>query len=138
MTFTGKRALWWYLVVLAILVATAFSALAAFKDPGLVSTVSATLMALTLFFVLSIQFRNDLTLEEETLLLRFGPVTKRIPYREIRSVGRTKNPISSLATSLDRISLELYDGQYLYVSARDNDRFMEELKNRRAHALRGD
>ncbi len=138
MRFPGKRAFWWYLTLASLAVATAFTLLAAFKEPGLVSLVSATLLVLTLSFVLSIQFRNDLTLEAETLLLRFGPISKRIRYRDIKSIDRTRDPLSSTATSLDRVAIQLYQGGFYYVAARENDRFMEELSKRRAEALRGD
>lgn len=138
MKFPGKRAPWWYLVLNAQGVACVFTLYALILEPGAVSAVSAGLMVIVSCFVLCIQFRNDLTLDEDRLELRFGPLTKRIPYFEIRSITRTRNPISSTATSLDRVAIELYSGGMYLVSARDNDRLVEELHLRRKKALRGD
>lgn len=138
MHFPGKRALWWYLVLLAVFLGTGLSILGTFKEPGIATAISAAIMLCILVFVVLIQVRNDLTLEETSLLIRFGPLTRRIPYSDIRSISRTRNPISSLATSLDRVSIELYDGRYYCVSARDNDRFAIELKSRWTEELQGD
>lgn len=138
MTFAGKRAFWWYLVLTALWVACAFTLYALIMEPGAVSAISAGLMVLVSLFALSIQFRNDLTLGQDGLVLRFGPLTRRIPYFEIRSIRRTRNPLSSTATSLDRVAIELFRGGLYLVSVRDNDRLMEELHLRRKRALRGD
>ena len=138
MTFPGKRALWWYLVLTALWVACAFTLYALIMEPGAGSAASAGLMVLVSLFALSIQFRNDLTLGQDGLVLRFGPLTRRIPYFEIRSIRRTRNPLSSTATSLDRVAIELFRGGLYLVSVRDNDRLMEELDLRRKRALRGD
>lgn len=138
MNFPGKRALWWYLVLLAVFLGTGLSVWEVIKEPGVVTSASAAVMFCISFFALSIQVRNDLTLEETFLLIRFGPLTRRIPYTDIRSISRTRNPISSLATSVDRVSIELYDGRYYCVSARDNDRFAIELKSRWTEELQGD
>ena len=138
MTFAGKRAFWWYLVLTALWVACAFTLYALIMEPGAVSAISAGLMVLVSLFALSIQFRNDLTLGQDGLVLRFGPLTRRIPYFEIRSIRRTRNPLSSTATSLDRVAIELLRGGLYLVSVRDNDRLMEELHLRRKRALQGD
>ena len=107
-------------------------------EPGIVTAASAGLIVVVALFAFSIQFRNELVLEEEKLLLKFGPVTRRIPYIQMRSIERTRNPISSTATSLDRIAIELMSGGLYLVSSTDNDRLMEELYLRRKMALRGD
>lgn len=138
MRFPGKRAFWWYAVLIALGLACGFTLYALILEPGAVSAVSAGLMVLVFLFALSIQFRNELTLDENRLELRFGPLTRRIPYIEIRSISRTRNPLSSTATSLDRVAIELYSGGMYLVSARDNDRLVEELHLRRKKALRGD
>ena len=138
MKFPGKRALWWYLVLIALGVACGFTIYALVLEPGIVTAASAGLIVVVALFAFSIQFRNELVLEEEKLLLKFGPVTRRIPYIQMRSIERTRNPISSTATSLDRIAIELMSGGLYLVSSTDNDRLMEELYLRRKMALRGD
>ncbi len=138
MRFPGKRGFWWYLVLAALAAASIFSLWVAISEPGWISGVSAGFMLLALAFSLTIQFRNDLTLEADHLLLRFGPLTRRIPYLNIKSLTRTKNPLASTATSLDRLALELRDGGLYYVSAQDNDHLMDELERRRRQALKGE
>ena len=138
MRFPGKRACWWYAVLLAITAATVFSVQALATEPGTVTAVSAAILATVLLLALSIQVRNDLTLGEQALLLRFGPLTRRIRYLDIRSVRRTRNPLASTATSIDRVAIVLHDGGMWLVSARDNDRLIEELNQGRQRALRGD
>ncbi|HZK42027.1 MAG TPA: PH domain-containing protein [Clostridia bacterium] len=138
MRFPGKRGFWWYLVLAVLAAATIFSFWVAIREPGWISGISAGFMLLTLAFSLTIQFRNDLTLEADHLLLRFGPLTRRIPYLNIKSLTRTKNPLAATATSLDRLALELRDGGLYYVSAQDNDRLADELDKRRRQALKGE
>lgn len=138
MRFPGKRDFWWFLLLAVVAAASLFSLWAALREPGFVSLVSAVFMLLVLAFCLTIQGRNDLTLGEDHLLIRFGPLTHRIPYLNIKSLTPTKSPLASTACSLDRLALELRDGGLYYVSARDNDRFMQELEARRRQALKGE
>ena len=138
MRFPGKRGFWWYLVLAALAAASIFSLWVAISEPGWISGISAGFMLLAMALALSIQFRNDLTLEADHLLLRFGPLTRRIPYLNIKSLTPTKNPLAATATSLDRLALELRDGGLYYVSVQDKDRLAAEVDKRRRQALKGE
>lgn len=138
MRFPGKRDFWWFLLLAAVAAASLFSLWAALCESGFLAWFSAAFMLVVLAFCLSIQGRNDLTLEEDHLLVRFGPLTHRIPYLNIKSLTPTHNPLASTATSLNRLALEMRDGGLYYVSARDNDRFTRELEARRRQALKGE
>ncbi len=138
MTFPGKKAPWWYLVLLVLAVACALTLYALTLEPGLLSAISAGLMAILLFFALSIQLRNQLILGKGGLELRFGPLTRYIAYLDIQSISRTRNPVSSTATSLDRVAIQLQNGRLYLVSVRDNESLIKEVCQRRKRALQGD
>ena len=138
MRFPGKRAVWWYGVLFILAAACLFVVWTAITEPGPASLLSAVFMALAFLLALSIQIRNDLTLEEEALLIRFGLMTRRIPYLAIRSLEPSKSPLASTATSLDRIAITLYSGGLYYVSVRDRELFIAQLRARRTAAFQGD
>lgn len=56
-------------------------------------------------------FTTGYLIEEDILIVKFGPIKKRIPIMEIRKIRKTKNPLSAPALSIDRIEL-LYGSQF--------------------------
>ena len=111
MKFKGKVAVWYYLVILAVnllLIKGIFSPGGNSGD-GFFAQMS-TLIALLVCngLMIPIAVRNDVVLEKERLVIHFGFMTQRIPYREITKIKRTHNPLSSMAASLDRIDTVSY------------------------------
>lgn len=67
---------------------------------------------------------------DEDLVVRSGPFRWAIPLRSIRSIERTRNPLSSPALSLDRLRIEYGSGKWIMVSPADRVRFLDDLEKR--------
>lgn len=72
------------------------------------------------------------TLDEGVLLVRSGPVTRRVPIADITGVAPTRNPLSSPALSLDRLRIEVRGARPILISPSDRAGFLADLEARRA------
>lgn len=70
------------------------------------------------------------TIDSSDLRVRCGPFAWRVPLHEIRSITRTRNPLSSPALSLDRLRIDFGRAGSLMVSPRDKEKFLEEVRKR--------
>lgn len=132
MRFRGKVAVWFYLLILFVAaVCVPILIVSIWVDPSLLGAISISVtFVLIESFCLSIVFRNYLELGEDTLRIVFGVIEKRIPYREIITLSKTKDPSSSLAASLDRIKIRRKGKAEVMVAVVDQDGFLREMKAR--------
>jgi hypothetical protein len=72
------------------------------------------------------------TLDGETLLVRSGPVTRRVPIADITAIVPTRNPLSSPALSLDRLRIEVRGARPILISPADRAGFLADLEARRS------
>ncbi|MGN6719066.1 MAG: PH domain-containing protein [Candidatus Binatia bacterium] len=70
------------------------------------------------------------TITPDMLLVRSGPFAWAIPLREITRIEPTRNPASSPAFSLDRLSIYYGLGNHLMVSPTDKESFLATLRKR--------
>lgn len=136
--YPGRRAWWWYAVLAIVAISTVIVVYIAIVAPNATSIISAVVMVLAFVVALSIQVRNDLTLEKGGFVVRFGFITTHVLYTEVRSIQRDQNYISAKAKPVYRLGLDLFDGGYMYISPRDIDEFEQELITRRRKAMRGE
>ena len=125
----------WLVVVLAIAgavqVGAAGSLLSAPHVPyALPIALAVVVLPVALVAVLSFPTRYELHADE--LVIRSGVVRYRIPYRDLREVHPTRNPLSAPAWSLDRLKLCRTSG-YALISPSDKPRFLQELARRTPH-----
>ena len=79
------------------------------------------------------------SLSDTHLDIRSGPFAWRVPLGQVRSITRTRNPLSSPALSLDRLRIEYGPAKWIMISPEDQERFMRELDARRSRvATRGE
>ena len=82
-------------------------------------------------FLLWIYFGTWYELRDELLFCRCGPFFQRIPYINIRSLKLVKNPLSSMALSLERIEIREHGKGYIlgttFISPVNRETFLEEL-----------
>ena len=71
------------------------------------------------------------TLDEGVLLVRSGPVTRRVPIADITGITPTRNPLSSPALSLDRLRIEVRGARPVLISPADRAGFLADLEARR-------
>ena len=70
-------------------------------------------------------------LDEKELLVKLGFFyTLKIAYSSITSVQETKNPLSSLAMSIDRIEIEYGKGEYVLISPKNKQEFLKVLREK--------
>jgi hypothetical protein len=79
-------------------------------------------------------------LGDEHLIVRFGLVRQRVPYRNIRLVRPTRSPLSSPALSLWRLRVEYGAGflQAVMISPAQRDAFLDALAARTGLTRRDD
>ena len=67
----------------------------------------------------------------EYLLIRCGPFWRKLLIRDIDSVKPTRNPLASMALSLDRIAIKTRSGSGVMISPSDKARFLKELAKKK-------
>ena len=67
----------------------------------------------------------------EYLLIRCGPFWRKLLIRDIDSVEPTRNPLASMALSLDRIAIKTRSGSGVMISPSDKARFLKELAKKK-------
>ncbi len=130
MTFRSKIDTWVWLAFAISIVAVAVSAAPAFlADDVALPFVFATLgacglaMGLFLWMLLSTYY----VVEEQTLRIQSGPFRWRLKRDEIRTLSRTRSPLSSPALSLDRIEIRYGARGRVLVSPEDAQGFAAAL-----------
>ena len=77
-------------------------------------------------------FHTYYELRRDTLFIRCGPFWRNISLADIESAEPTRNPLASMALSLDRIAIKLRSSRGVMISPSDKDRFLDELAKKRA------
>lgn len=80
--------------------------------------------------VLWMWFTTLYVLNENNLVIKFGPFKKTILLHDIQSVRKTMNPISSPALSLKRLEIVYGHSHSVLISPHDRDEFMKILSKR--------
>ena len=90
--------------------------------------------ALLIAWVMSIWifFYTYYELQRDILFIRCGPFWRSVSIADIRSAKPTRNPLASMALSLDRIAITLRSGRGVMISPRDKDRFLDDLAKKKA------
>ncbi|OOE12359.1 PH domain-containing protein [Fictibacillus arsenicus] len=136
MKFTSKRDVWLGLILFGSIGYGTFLSISAFfsEESSIGESIFAIFLNLVIIlFICWLWFSTYYVLNERELVIRCGPINKRIPYREITSAHKTWNPLSSPALSLKRINIKYQFGMAL-ISPKDRDRFLHMLKERCPHA----
>jgi hypothetical protein len=84
--------------------------------------------------LLWIYFGTYYELRDDYLYCRSGPFTEKIVYPKIKSVKLSRNMLSSMALSGDRIEIKQHGKGYIlgttYISPENREQFMSELISR--------
>ncbi|MCM3719247.1 PH domain-containing protein [Fictibacillus phosphorivorans] len=132
MKFPSKRDVWLGLILLISIgygSFVSFSALLSENADLVESLFTLALNLVIILFICWLWFSTYYVLDEKELVIRCGPINKRIPYHEIQSAHKTWNPLSSPALSLKRINIKYQFGMAL-ISPKDRDKFLRLLKER--------
>jgi hypothetical protein len=130
MKFKSKIDLWLVILLFGAILFSFGSALVpVFKGEASITQAAVTILLaiLSVGLIVWLMKSTYYVLGEEELVIRSGPIHKKIPYYEIKSARKSRNPISSAALSLKRIEISYQFGMAL-ISPKDRDRFLIELK----------
>lgn len=73
--------------------------------------------------------RNRVELFDNYFIFYYGFGKEKIVIKDILEINKSRNPIASSANSLDRIHIVTKDKDF-YISLKDNDDFINEIKQR--------
>ena len=73
--------------------------------------------------------RNRVELFDNYFIFYYAFGKEKIVIKDILEINRSRNPIASSANSLDRIHIVTKDKDF-YISLKDNDDFINEIKQR--------
>lgn len=123
---------WWLGLIIWLTLAMLISTIALVPEDerGLAVLISLPAVA----FMLWIYFGTFYELRDDYLYCRSGAFAARIPYNAIKSARLTRNPLSSMALSLNRIEI-IYTsksifGGLIYISPPNREDFMHKLLER--------
>lgn len=86
------------------------------------------IVILGIFLPISLLFSTSYTITEESLLIRSGLFTWKIPLHDITAIAPTNDPLSSPALSLDRLRIDYGDGRRVMISPLDQEAFLCDLR----------
>jgi hypothetical protein len=130
MKFPSKKDWWLTIIIWGTMVFAMGSGIYSliFEESKFIDFVIVLILAVMLpVFLLWMWLTTYYVLDENNLVIKYGPFKKIIPLNTIKSVKMTMNPLSSPALSLKR--LEIIYGQYnmVLISPKDRDEFMKIL-----------
>lgn len=130
MRFKGKVAWWFYTTIIGVAaVLIPIIIVSAFVDTDVVVLIINLLIFIAVeSFCISIVFNNFVELQNESLLIVFGFIKKKIPYSDIVALSKTNNPSSSLGASFDRIEIKCKNRSSIMISVIDKERFLREMR----------
>ncbi len=138
-TYRSKRDAWIVVLLWAGALLAMLGAVVHFRsgEPLLQRVAVLGISVLVVALVLSLLYGIHYTIEDDELLVGVGPFRQRIPLASIDSVRPSRNPLSSPAASLDRLSIRWnQDRKRILISPADKRAFMNLLDSRCPHLAR--
>jgi len=81
-------------------------------------------------FILWISLRTYYEFGADSLAIISGPFKRKVEYREIYAVSRTRDATAAPALARDRLSIVLKSGRRVLVSPSNEPEFLKELRNK--------
>lgn len=127
--FKSKVDRWILVLILAVIVVQLVAITAAINEagePGMITSLILVLIgvvALMIWLLLGTHY----TVDRGYIRIVSGPFRWRVPIDEITAVSRTRNPLSSPALSLDRLSIRYGKRRRIMISPADQAGFLEAI-----------
>lgn len=117
--FVSKKDLWLGLLIWG---ATGFGFINTVFTEG---WIIRTIMSVMVVFLSWIWFGTNYEINDGLLIIRCGPFKSSIHIKDIKSIKKTRNPLSSAALSMDRLDVRYgYSGMVL-ISPKDREGFID-------------
>lgn len=126
MVFPSKKDLWMSMIIW-ISITLFFWGLyeSTFVQFNLVQII---IMVLLIYLFGSFWLNTRYKIEEETLLILFGPFKKSVHIQDIKSIRNTKHLFSAPALSMHRIEINYARFETITISPKDKKAFIKELR----------
>lgn len=133
MLYRSKIGFAWSSVCGGIVIGVIYTTGSVLSSPIEVTGIVLLLVLYGCFIViLDTTWRSKYVLEQDSLKIRFGIfVNEEIYYKDIIEYTETRNPVSSVALSIDRISIVYYREKYgsteVLISPKNKQQFIKDL-----------
>ena len=104
MIFRGKIGYWWWGVLLLMLKATV-DTLNEMDTSSILSLIVGAIVIIVYTIAVHMTLKNYVILGDDSLTIFLGVIKKTIFYKDILSIKKTVNPLSSMAISFDRLEI---------------------------------
>ncbi|HAS73566.1 MAG TPA: hypothetical protein DCS67_05425 [Clostridiales bacterium UBA8960] len=104
MIFRGKIGYWWWGVLLLMLKATV-DTLNEMDTSSILSLIVGAMVIIVYTIAVHMTLKNYVILGDDSLTIFLGVIKKTIFYKDILSIKKTVNPLSSMAISFDRLEI---------------------------------
>lgn len=129
MKFKAKIGWWFYTIAMVMIFIVIYSIFMILDN--IARTIFAiVIMTPIIFMFLHWIFDSYVLLEDKSMLIVLGFIKQRLSYDEVKLIGKTRNPMSSMALSFDRLGIKYGRNGYVMISVKDKDTFFAELKRR--------
>lgn len=124
MTFKGKIDIWWYVVIGVLNGITIGTSI--YAGVSKILPYILVLVLVDLYFIPPV-FRNEVTIDKKSVIVRFGFLKKELPLKEITTIRIMKSFGASFAASFQRVGIESQRKTTVFVALTDNKAFVNEL-----------
>ena len=127
--FKSKVDRWILVLILVVIVVQVIAITAAVREagePGMITSLILTMIgvvALMVWLLLGTHY----TVDRGYIRIVSGPFRWKVPIDEISSVSETRNPLSSPALSLDRLSIRYGKRRRIMISPADKAGFLKAI-----------
>jgi len=125
---------WWAHVAFATLPITTILCIVLFatiEESKIIPVTPAIFCLVFCIFIIPIWTSTYYVLGDNELIVKCGFLKNKIAYDSIKNVKETKNPLASMALSLDRIEIKYGVGGYILISPQNKQEFLQQLQQRR-------
>ena len=112
-------------LVIPIFIILALSFYPLFRAP---TTSKIVFSSVVIAFITYMLLSNRYIIDGNTLIIKSGISTKKIEISSIHKIEKSRNIISSPASSLDRLEVSFGDGHSILISPKDKAGFIDELR----------
>ena len=122
---------WWIHLAFALLPLTTICMIVSFiLHGGIILAVTLIFVLLPNIFVIPMWTSTYYVLGESELLIKCGFIKQKIAYASIKNVKESRNPLASLALSVDRIEITFEKFGAVLISPQNKQEFLQQLEQK--------
>jgi len=131
MKFKSKIDLWVHFAFATLPVSTILCIILLIAVEGkIISAITLAFCLALCIFIMPMWMNTYYVLGERELIVKYGFLKTKIAYNSIKRVTETRNPLASIALSLDRIEIIYGGGGHILISPQNKQEFLQQLEQR--------